>query len=147
MEALRDKRIVFIFDECHRSQFGSTHKAIISYFNNAQLFGFTGTPIFEKNATGNEHGKRTTKDLFGECMHRYLITNAIADDNVLKFSVEYWGKLKRKDGSLVDEQVQGINTKEFFESDKRIEGITDWVVAHHNRKTHHKQVLSHDVCG
>lgn len=139
MEALRDKRIVFIFDECHRSQFGSTHKAIISYFNNAQLFGFTGTPIFEKNATGNEHGKRTTKDLFGECMHRYLITNAIADDNVLKFSVEYWGKLKRKDGSLVDEQVQGINTKEFFESDKRIEGITDWVISHHNRKTHHKQ--------
>ncbi len=139
MDGLKDKRIVFIFDECHRSQFGDTHKNIVSFFGNAQLFGFTGTPIFANNATGNEHGKRTTKDLFGECLHKYLITNAIADGNVLKFSIEYWGKLKRKDGSLIDEQVPAINTKEFFENPERIGGIVDWIVAHHNRKTHNKQ--------
>lgn len=139
MEGLKDKRIVFIFDECHRSQFGDTHKNIVAYFNNAQLFGFTGTPIFKDNATGNEHGKRTTKDLFDECLHKYVITNAIADDNVLKFAIEYWGKLKRKDGSLIDEKVPAINIKEFFESDERINGIVDWVITHHNRKTHNKQ--------
>lgn len=139
MDDLKDKRIVFIFDECHRSQFGDTHKNIVAYFNNAQLFGFTGTPIFKDNATGNEYGKRTTKDLFDECLHKYVITNAIADDNVLKFAIEYWGKLKRKDGSLIDEKVPAINIKEFFESDDRINGIVDWVIAHHNRKTHNKQ--------
>lgn len=140
MNSLRDKRVVFIFDECHRSQFGDTHKNITQFFTAAQMFGFTGTPIFVKNATANEHGKRTTKDLFGDCLHKYVITNAIADDNVLKFSVEYWGKLKRKDGSLKkDEQVAGINTQEFFESDKRIEGVVDWIIANHNRKTHDKQ--------
>lgn len=139
METLKDKRIVFIFDECHRSQFGDTHKNIVNYFSNAQLFGFTGTPIFAENATKNELGKRTTKDLFDECLHKYVITNAIADDNVLKFSTEYWGKLKRKDGSLIDEQVPAINIKEFFENPDRINSIVDWVIAHHNRKTHNKQ--------
>lgn len=139
IEALKEERIVFIFDECHRSQFGQTHKNITAFFQNAQLFGFTGTPIFVPNATGNQHGKRTTKDLFGECLHRYVITNAIADENVLKFSVEYWGKLKKKDGSLLeDEEVAGINTKEFFDNPERIEQIVDWVIQHHERKTHHK---------
>ncbi|WP_445083907.1 type I restriction enzyme subunit R domain-containing protein [Candidatus Vondammii sp. HM_W22] len=95
--------------------------------------------VFKDNSIGNAYGKRTTKDLFGECLHRYVVTNAIADDNVLKFSIEYWGRLKRKDGSLVDEQVPAINVKEFFENPKRIDGIVDWVVAHHNRKTHNRQ--------
>ncbi len=139
MVALRDKRVVFIFDECHRSQFGDTHKNIVKFFTSAQMFGFTGTPIFKENAAANQHGKRTTKDLFGECLHKYVITNAIADENVLKFSVEYWGKLKRKDGSLIDEKVHNINKKEFFESDERINGVVDWIVANHNRKTHNKQ--------
>lgn len=139
MEALKDKRVVFIFDECHRSQFGDTHKNIVGFFSKAQMFGFTGTPIFKDNATSNEHGKRTTEDLFGECLHKYVITNAIADDNVLPFSIEYWGKLKRKDGSLIDEQVASINKKEFFESLERIENIVDWIVANHGRKTHNKQ--------
>lgn len=139
MDALRDKRVVFIFDECHRSQFGDTHKNIVKFFTNAQMFGFTGTPIFVENAAANQHGKRTTKDLFGDCLHKYVITNAIADENVLKFAVEYWGKLKRKDGSLIDEKVHNINKKEFFESDERINGVVDWIVANHNRKTHNKQ--------
>lgn len=136
---LRDKRLVFIFDECHRSQFGDTHKRIVKFFNNAQLFGFTGTPIFADNAVRNVHGKRTTADLFTKCLHRYVITDAIADDNVLKFSIEYWGKLKRKDGSLIDEQVASINRKEFFEHPERIENIVDWIITNHSRKTHNRQ--------
>ena len=135
---LRDKRIVLIFDECHRSQFGDTHQRITRFFTRAQMFGFTGTPIFAANAVRNVHGKRTTADLFDQRLHQYVITNAIADDNVLRFSVEYWGKLKRKDGTLIDEQVHAINRKEFFENPERIENIVDWVIAHHDRKTHQR---------
>ena len=138
IEALRQQRVIFIFDECHRSQFGLTHKKITGFFEQAQLFGFTGTPIFADNATRNEHGKRTTRDLFGEQLHRYVITNAISDENVLKFSIEYWGKLRRKDGSLIDEAVSSIDTKGFFEDEKRINGIVEWIIAHHNRKTHNR---------
>lgn len=142
LEELRDKRVVFIFDECHRSQFGQIHKNISGFFTKAQLFGFTGTPIFAENSVGNQLGKRTTKDLFYECLHRYVITNAISDENVLKFSVEYWGRLRRNDGALVDEQVAGINVKEFFENPQRIESIVDWIIANHNRKTHNKAFSS-----
>jgi len=123
---------VFIFDECHRSQFGDTHKRIVSFFSKAQMFGFTGTPIFADNAVG----KRTTKDLFTECLHKYVITDAIGDENVLRFSVEYWGKLKRKDGSLIDEDVPAINVREFFDSPDRIEGVVDWIIQNHDNKTH-----------
>jgi type I restriction enzyme R subunit len=136
MEPLRGERIVFIFDECHRSQFGETHRRISNFFTNRQLFGFTGTPIFEVNANKSEAIARTTKDLFGECLHRYVITDAIRDENVLRFSVEYWGKLKRRDGTLIDEKVAGINTREFFENPDRIEGVVDWIIANHDRKTH-----------
>ena len=138
IEDLREKRIIFIFDECHRTQFGETHKRIKAFFNRAQMFGFTGTPIFAENAAKNELGKRTTKDLFEECLHKYVITNAIKDENVLKISVEYWGKLKKKDGSLLDEEVTSIDTKEFFESEKRIGQVADWVIQNHERKTHNK---------
>lgn len=138
MAALKDKRVVFIFDECHRSQFGETHKRISGFFSKAQMFGFTGTPIFADNASRNDLGKRTTKDLFGTQLHQYVITDAIRDQNVLKFSVEYWGKLKRRDGSILDEQVAGINKKEFFESEERTSRIVDWVIQNHNRKTHNK---------
>ncbi|WP_338810721.1 type I restriction endonuclease subunit R [Agrobacterium leguminum] len=138
MQSLKDERIVFIFDECHRSQFGETHKRITEFFSRAQMFGFTGTPIFADNASRNALGMRTTKDLFGEQLHQYVITDAIRDQNVLKFSVEYWGKLKRKDGSLIDEKVAGIDTKEFFENPDRTEGIVDWIIANHGRKTHNR---------
>ncbi|MEG4624085.1 type I restriction endonuclease subunit R [Microcoleus sp. w1-18aA5] len=136
MEPLRNQRIVFIFDECHRSQFGETHKNIVKFFPNAQMFGFTGTPIFADNAASNAYGKRTTKDLFQECLHRYVITNAIADENVLKFSVEYWGRIRRKDGSL---ELQPLSDKTFFEDPKRIAGVVDWIIANHDRKTHNKK--------
>jgi len=142
MAALKDDRIVFIFDECHRSQFGDTHKRITDYFTKAQMFGFTGTPIFKDNASRNDLGKRTTKDLFGEQLHQYVITDAIRDQNVLKFSVEYWGKLRQRDGSLIDENVSGIDTKEFFEDEGRTNGVVQWIIANHNRKTHGKDFTS-----
>jgi type I restriction enzyme R subunit len=136
---LQTERVVFIFDECHRSQFGDTHKAITDYFANSQLFGFTGTPIFAENAAKNQLGKRTTKDLFGECLHKYVITDAIRDDNVLKFSVEYVGRYRRKDSNNeLDIQVEAIDTKELLEDDARLDKITDYILAHHSRKTHNR---------
>ena len=140
MDKLKDERIVFIFDECHRSQFGETHNRIKAYFNNIQLFGFTGTPIFADNAVKNDLGKRTTKELFGDCLHKYVITDAIKDDNVLKFSIEYVGRYKQKDGSetQIDIEVEDIDTKELMESPKRLEKISDYIIAQHDRKTHSK---------
>ena len=96
LERVRDKRMVFIFDECHRSQFGDNHKAIKEFFPNSQLFGFTGTPIFTENATvkqieGDVATLRTTKDLFEKELHAYTITHAIEDRNVLRFHVDYYG--------------------------------------------------------
>jgi type I restriction enzyme, R subunit len=140
MEKLKDERIVFIFDECHRSQFGETHGRINKFFNNPQMFGFTGTPIFADNAVKNELGKRTTKELFGDCLHKYVITDAIKDENVLKFSVEYVGRYKRKDAATeIDIEVEDIDTKELMESPIRLEKIADYILANHNRKTHNKE--------
>ena len=141
MEKLKNEKIVFIFDECHRSQFGDTHKSITNFFTNRQLFGFTGTPILAENASNNELGKRTTKDLFGDCLHKYVITDAIKDENVLKFSVEYVGKYKQKEGreTSLDIKVEDIDTKELMESPLRLEKIVDYIIAHHNRKTHNKE--------
>jgi type I restriction enzyme R subunit len=86
IEAIRHSRIVMIFDECHRSHFGDSHKRIMKFFDNAQVFGFTGTPIFTENAVDGH----TTKEIFGNCLHKYLIKDAIADENVLGFLVEYY---------------------------------------------------------
>ena len=134
------RRTVFIFDECHRSQFGETHQRIKKFFPNHQLFGFTGTPIFAENAVSNKLGKRTTYELFHDCLHKYVITNAIRDENVLKFSVEYVGRYTHKDGSEVsmDIQVEDIDTKELLEAPKRLEKIVDYIIAHHDRKTHRR---------
>ncbi|WP_460948608.1 type I restriction endonuclease subunit R [Spirosoma daeguense] len=141
MDTLKDKRIVFIFDECHRSQFGATHKKIKEFFSNSQLFGFTGTPIFADNAVKNELGKRTTKELFEECLHKYVITDAIRDENVLKFAVEYIGRYRHKDDSRteLDINVEAIDTKELMESEDRLDKIVDYIIANHNRKTHSKE--------
>ncbi|HET9569792.1 MAG TPA: type I restriction endonuclease subunit R [Bacteroidales bacterium] len=139
MELLRDERIVFIFDECHRSQFGETHARIKAYFNNIQMFGFTGTPIFAENSIKNEMGKRTTSELFGDCLHKYVITDAIKDENVLKFAVEYVGRYKRKDSQTeVDIEVEDIDTKELMESPLRLGKIVDFIIANHGRKTHNR---------
>ena len=141
MNKLKDKKIVFIFDECHRSQFGETHKRITQYFKNFQMFGFTGTPIFAENAVGSEADKKTTAQLFEECLHKYVITDAIGDENVLRFLVEYVGRYKNKIQSEneVDIEVEGIDTRELMESPARIEKITDYIIANHDRKTHSKE--------
>ena len=140
MEILKDKHIVFIFDECHRSQFGETHLNITKFFEKNQMIGFTGTPIFAENATGNALGKRTTKELFDDCLHKYVITDAINDDNVLKFSVEYVGRYKEKKNSAtnIEIDVEAIDTKELLESPQRLEKIVDYIIANHPRKTHSK---------
>jgi type I restriction enzyme, R subunit len=140
MEKMKDERIVFIFDECHRSQFGETHNRIKAFFNNYQMFGFTGTPIFADNAVKNELGKRTTKELFGDCLHKYVITDAIKDENVLKFSVEYVGKYRQKESATeIDIEVEDIDRKELMESPKRLEKIADYIIANHDRKTHSRE--------
>lgn len=140
MEKMKEERIVFIFDECHRSQFGETHNRIKAFFNNFQMFGFTGTPIFADNAVKNELGKRTTTELFGDCLHKYVITDAIKDENVLKFAVEYVGKYKQKESATeIDIEVEDIDRKELMESPKRLEKIADYIIANHNRKTHNRE--------
>ena len=103
LKQLRDKRMVFIFDECHRSQFGENHKAIKEFFPNSQLFGFTGTPISKDNATvrqieGETAPLRTTKDLFQNELHAYTVTDAIEDQNILRFHVDYY---RPKDGPVL----------------------------------------------
>lgn len=141
MDKLKDESIVFIFDECHRSQFGETHNRIKAYFNNFQMFGFTGTPIFADNAVKNSLGKRTTKELFDDCLHKYVITDAIKDENVLKFAVEYIGKYKQKEDSKtnIDIEVEDIDTSELLESPDRLNKITDYIIQNHQRKTHSKE--------
>lgn len=113
LEPLSNKRVVFIFDECHRSQFGENHKAIKDFFPNAQLFGFTGTPIFEENATYNiREGEyatfKTTDSIFEKLLHPYTITNAIEDRNVLKFHIDYFkgkGNQNPKPGEQIAQQA------------------------------------------
>ncbi|MFC3415651.1 type I restriction endonuclease subunit R [Algoriphagus hitonicola] len=135
---LQDKRIVFIFDECHRSQFGKTHEEIKNFFHGSQMFGFTGTPIFEKNAGSNNYGKRTTTMLFGDCLHKYVITDAIRDDNVLKFSVEYISTFKKKE-HILDINVEAIDEEEVMRAPQRLENIVEYILENHRRKTHNKE--------
>lgn len=110
LKPLRSKRFVFIFDECHRSQFGHNHKAIKEFFPNSQLFGFTGTPIFDENSTytqidGEEGSYKTTADIFEKELHSYTITHAIDDNNVLRFHIDYF----KPDGE--NQQAGGTITK------------------------------------
>lgn len=134
---LANEKVIIIFDECHRSQFGQTHARINTFFTRAQLFGFTGTPIFAENNVGGV----TTKDVFGECLHKYIITNAISDGNVLGFAVEYVGRYTQRDQDVLDADifadalVEGINTREVLESEDRLSKIADYVLADWKRKT------------
>jgi len=113
LEPLRNKRMVFIFDECHRSQFGDNHKAIKEFFPSAQLFGFTGTPIFDENATyqireGEEASYKTTQDIFEKQLHAYTITHAIDDKNVLRFHIDFFkgkGTQNPKPGEAIAQQA------------------------------------------
>ncbi len=127
---LSKKRMVFIFDECHRSQFGDNHKAIREFFPNAQLFGFTGTPIFEVNASylvreGEQAYYKTTKDIFEKQLHAYTITHAIDDRNVLRFHIDYFqgeGENKPKPGDKITKQA-----------------IVEEILKKHDKATNHKK--------
>jgi type I restriction enzyme R subunit len=117
LEPLRDKRIAFIFDECHRSQFGENHKAIKEFFPKAQLFGFTGTPIFEANAAAQkiedqQASMKTTEDLFQKQLHAYTITHAIEDENVLRFHVDYF----KPEGKTVPKKGEALEKKKIIEA-------------------------------
>ena len=134
LEKIRNNKIVLMFDECHRSQFGQMHADITGFFNNIQYYGFTGTPILQENAKN-----KTTHDLFGECLHKYLIVDAIADENVLGFSVDYIGKYKNLAEDIL---VEDIDSKEVLDSEKRISKIVDYVIDVHNKKTYEKEFTS-----
>ncbi len=131
------KNIVIIFDECHRSQFGKMHSDIVHYFKNYYIFGFTGTPIFAANVKTSGQGMyRTTEDTFGPMLHAYTIVDAIHDDNVLPFRIDYIKTVDRKTDDE-DEQVWDINTKQAMEAPQRIKEVVGYVLEHFDQKTYH----------
>ena len=129
------KHIVLIFDECHRSQFGDMHKMIVKNFKNYHLFGFTGTPIFAKNATNKSNPDFcTTEQAFGDKLHTYTIVDAINDGNVLPFRIDYINTIKKKDG-MTDKEVQAINTEEALGDSERISNVVNYIIEHFDQKT------------
>ncbi|MDK9861395.1 MAG: type I restriction endonuclease subunit R [Tetragenococcus koreensis] len=132
MERYKEDKVVFIIDECHRTQFGSMHRIIRQHFGNAQYFGFTGTPRFEENASQDG---RATADIFGECLHHYLIKDAIRDGNVLGFSVEYMNTFDRSEKITEDGYVNKINDAEIWMADERVQKVAEHIIANHNKKT------------
>ena len=129
-----NKHVVFIFDECHRSQFGEMHKAIIKKFKKYYIFGFTGTPIFPENARTIKGISETTEQIFGDRLHTYTIVNAIADKNVLPFRYEYVGKVDIKK-DVEDEKVFSIDEEKAFSDKFRITAITNYIIKHYSTKT------------
>ena len=139
MDLYKDEKVIFIVDECHRSQFGDMHKDIVRHFNNAQFFGFTGTPRFDIN--GKVAGKivQTTEQLFGKCLHNYLIKDAIFDNNVLGFHVEY---IKTIDGDFDEDDptvAERIDINELYMADERMTLIANHIVSNHMSKTRNGQ--------
>lgn len=144
LENIGAGRVVFIFDECHRSQFGEAHRKIVDFFPKAQLFGFTGTPIFVDNAIDG----RTTKSLFDEQLHSYVITDAIRDENVLRFSVEYLGPADQDVPASGDAMADKRNkaalaqlhaSRDYLEHPDRIAAVANWIIDNHDRKTRGRQ--------
>lgn len=146
---VRDKHIVLIFDECHRSQFGDMHTRIVGgiikkkektikvdrYFKNYYIFGFTGTPIFSVNAgTGGNPNLRTTAQAFGEKLHTYTIVDAINDGNVLPFRIDYINTVKQKDDTN-DQKVKAIDTEEALAYPERIREVSKYILDHFDQKT------------
>lgn len=146
---IRNKHVVLVFDECHRSQFGDMHTRIVGgqikkgekyvkvdkYFKNYHVFGFTGTPIFAVNAkTGGNPNLRTTEQAFGEKLHTYTIVDAINDGNVLPFRIDYINTVKQKDDKA-DKQVAAIDTEEALASSARISAVVQYILEHFDQKT------------
>ncbi|WP_321974212.1 type I restriction endonuclease subunit R [Paratractidigestivibacter sp.] len=133
-----ERHTVFVFDECHRSQFGEMHKAITKAFKNYHLFGFTGTPIFAQNSgSGGDPRLRTTAQAFGDCLHTYTVVNAINDENVLPFKVDYISTFRRK-GDGQDMLVEGIDTNTAWQSPKRLSNVATYILDHFDAKTKRK---------
>ena len=138
-----NKHVVIIFDECHRSQFGEFHANIMSSFKRYHLFGFTGTPIFAQNAGSitlskgmvDKHGivLKTTPQVFGDCLHTYTIINAINDENVLPFKVDYIQTIKEKD--ITDKDVTDIDRDRALKDERRISGVVSYILEHFDQKT------------
>ena len=129
------KHLVLIFDECHRSQFGDMHKLIVKNFKNYHLFGFTGTPIFAKNATNKSNPDFcTTEQAFGDKLHTYTIVDAINDGNVLPFRIDYVNTVKKKE-DVTDKEVEAINTEEALASHERVSKVVEYIIEHFEQKT------------
>ena len=128
------REVVLVFDECHRSQFGDMHAAIVKKFRKYYIFGFTGTPIFTENVTGNRSGMRTTDDVFGRRLHTYTIVDAIRDHNVLPFRVTYVSTMKSKKG-IENAQVWDIEREKALMSKQRIGNITGYILEHYAQQT------------
>ena len=142
IDYLKNKKVVFIFDECHRSQFGDTHQNIKKFFSNAQMFGFTGTPIFEENSQSKAGLKLTTDYLFNQCLHQYVIVDAIRDRNVLQFQIDYRGKYTAKgmqNNLDYEDGVEGIDTQELYDNPQRLEMIARYIVDTHDTKTKNRE--------
>lgn len=139
LDIYKNEKVVFIIDECHRSQFGDMHKDIVRHFKKAQFFGFTGTPRFKVN--GKTEGKlvQTTQSLFGECLHSYLIKNAIFDNNVLGFHVEYIKTIEGNYDENDDTMTEAIDTNELYMADERMTMIVNHIVQNHKAKTRNRQ--------
>ncbi len=131
-----DKQVVIIFDECHRSQFGDMHKAIVSNFKKYYMFGFTGTPIFPENLpSGAKAELKTTEQIFGDKLHTYTIVDAINDSNVLPFRVDYV-KTMDAEPDIDDEDVRDIDRKKAYEAPERVKNVTSYILEHFDQKTY-----------
>ena len=130
-----DKHVVMIFDECHRSQFGKMHTLITKKFKNYHLFGFTGTPIFPENSSSsNMPDLKTTEQAFGERLHTYTIVDAIRDNNVLPFRIDYIDTIKLKD-NFKDKKVTDIEREKVLNNPRRIQEVVSYILEHFNQKT------------
>ena len=139
MEKYKDLKTIFIIDECHRSQFGDMHRQISNTFSKAQYFGFTGTPRFKENPSQDG---RSTVDIFEKCLHTYLIKDAIKDENVLGFSVDYMKFVEWRGQTEEDSMVEAIDTDEVFMADDRVRLIAQDIINHHNIKTRDRKYNS-----
>lgn len=129
------KHLVLIFDECHRSQFGDMHKMIVKNFKNYHLFGFTGTPIFAKNAINKSNSNFcTTQQVFGDKLHTYTIVDAINDGNVLPFRIDYINTIKKKD-NIEDKEVEAIDTEKALAEPERVSKVVKYIIEHFDQKT------------
>ena len=129
------QRLVIIFDECHRSNFGEMHAAITKNFKKYNLFGFTGTPIFAQNAgTGGDMRLKTTQQAFGDKLHTYTIVDAINDENVLPFRIDYVNTIKEKEG-ILDKQISAIDREKAMASPERVSQVVKYILEHFDQKT------------